>query len=235
MSVANLRKALWELVPLFPVATSAVFCYLWLAQVVPASDSAEWITTIATVAALITAGVAAAAALGQLRLLRIDAEERAQDERKAQARRIYLTTNGPSLLEEPSEAKIVLYNNSTEPVDRIQLHLRTPGEVKDFFMGTLAPTGLSGESQPEIVEEIANKIRAWQGKLIDLGSASTGKVFWGPDCFQIRMTFRDSAGRWWLRREGYDLIEITRDVDNHMPRTPMGLSDLASRLTTHGL
>lgn len=217
MSV-KIRSIMWELAPLLPVATTALFCYLWLAQVVPANDQAAWVSAVATVAALITAGVAAAAALGQLRLLRVDAEERAKDARLAQARGVYLTTAPPSHLDKSSSAKVVLYNNSTEPIDRISLYLRTPGEAMDIHVGSLTPTGLTGHSPAGVEDLVAKHIRPWQMKLVEEPGR---KSLWGPGCYEMRMTFRDSGGRWWLRREGQPLIEIKGAVDDYIPRTPL--------------
>lgn len=218
MSV-KLRSILWELVPFLPVATTALFCWLWLAQVVPAADSATWVTAVATVAALITAGIAAAAALGQLRLLRLDSEERAKDARLAQARGVYLTTAAPSHVDKTSSAKIVVYNNSTEPVDRIELHVRTPGEAIEIPVGSLTPTGLTGHELTAEAEFITGRIRPWQMKLVE--DRPGRKALWGPSPYEIRMTFRDSGGRWWLRIEGHPLTEIRGAVDDYIPRTPL--------------
>jgi len=219
----KLRTILWELVPFLPISTSALFCWLWLSQVVPAEHSADWVSAIATVLALAAAAAAAWAALGQLRLLRLDAEERVKDARLAQARGIYFVSSPPPHTDKTTPGTIVLYNNTAEPVDRVDLHLRTPGEAMDFRLGlTLTPNGFEGSPQPEIAEEVAKRIRPWQMKKIESEDASGRTVgIWGPGCYELRMTFRDSSGRWWLRREGHGLEEIVGDKDDYIPRTPI--------------
>lgn len=215
------RGILWKLATVLSTLFAVLFCGLWIKHVVPAAESANWITAIATVAALIAAGIAAGAALGQLKLLRLDAEARAKDERLAQARRVFLVTTPPS--SSVGEGKLVLYNNSTEPVEHIELHIRTPEKVIHIIHGTtLTPTGLDGTEFPLMARRIAEEVRPWQGRpALDADGNHVGG--WGAHPYEVRMIFRDAGGRTWLRREGHGLSEVVGDRASFLPSKPLSL------------
>lgn len=212
---------MWTIATAISLLGAVTFCFLWIRHVVPAEDSADWLTAIATVAALAAATVAAGAALGQLRLLRLDAEERVKDERRAQAKGVYLMTHAPSRSDKSEHGSIVLYNTSTEPIDHIELHVRTPGGNHCLVIGTwLTPTGRSGTAFPKVAEQIADIVRPWQLKE-EHDEDGNLKRKWGGHPYEVRMIFRDSAGRYWLRQEGYALKEVVGNESDYLPDTPL--------------
>lgn len=102
-------------------------------------------TVIATVAALLAASGGRLAAYGQLKLLRGEAEARAEDARTAQARLIYWSVE---VDENASFAELQplvhLHNLSTEPAVSINLLVASPGAAIKHLRGSLFPTGAEG-------------------------------------------------------------------------------------------
>lgn len=214
----------WHLITFVLLLTTAAFCVLWLRVSVPADQLPEWISALSTAGALVAAGIAAWAAYGQLRQLRIEAFQREHDRIARHARAVFFEDVPPQLSPEESgiaAGKLTIYNTGTEPVTNVQAHFRTPsGFVTWNLSGVLIPTGGDGIDVGPFNDHLAHRVGPWINAEIPM---PRGVATWGIHSYVLVLTFRDSEGRQWIKRgdtamsiipEGTSLYEI-------FPHTPL--------------
>lgn len=220
----------WHLVSLILALTAVLFCVLWLKDAVPAEQLPEWISALATAGALVAAGIAAWAAYGQLRQLRVEAFQREHDRIARHARAVFFENVPPQLSPEGDggvvPGRLTIYNTGTEPVTAVQAHLRTPGNFATWNLySVLIPTGGDGIGVEPFDEYLAQWVAPWINVEIPV---PRGKATWGPDPYVLVLTFRDSEGRQWIKRgdtamsiipEGTHLFEI-------FPHTPLSAEEM---------
>ena len=208
----------WHLVTVVLGLTAATFCVLWLRGSVPAEQLPEWVSALSTAGALVAAGIAAWAAYGQLRQLRVEAFQREQDRIARHARAVFFENVPPQLSPEDGEVvpgKLTIYNTGTEPVTSVQAHFRAPDHFSTWNLySVLIPTGGDGIGVEPFDEYLAQWVAPWINVEIPV---ARGKATWGPAPYVLVLTFRDSEGRQWIKRgdtimgvipEGTHLFEV---------------------------
>jgi len=208
----------WHLITFALLITTAMFCVLWLKDSVPAEQLPEWISALSTAGALAAAGIAAWAAYGQLRQLRIEAFHREHDRIARHARAVFFENVPPQLSSEGDRVvpgKLTIYNTGTEPVTNVQAHFRTPDHFSTWNLySVLIPTGGDGIGVEDFDEYLAHWVAPWINVEIPV---PRGKATWGPHPYVLVLTFRDSEGRQWIKRgdtvmsiipEGTHLFEV---------------------------
>lgn len=171
------------------------------------------------------AGIAAWAAYGELRQLRIEAFQREHDRIAQHARAVFFEDVPPQISPENGEiaaGKLTIYNTGTEPVTNVQAHLRTPDCFATWNLyGVLIPTGGDGIGVGPFNDYLAQRVAPWINADIPV---PRGVATWGLHPYVLVLTFRDSGGRQWIKRvdttmnivpEGTPLYEIFP----HMPLT----------------
>ncbi|MFD6139094.1 hypothetical protein [Promicromonospora sp. NPDC060271] len=175
----------------------------------------DWITAIATVAAVVFAYFAARAAGHQLTVLRQEAAARAREGRMSQARLVYWTEEGPKT----GRFGFRLVNASAEPLVDAVVHITAPKESKLFadgvvkcFLGGLPPTGPEGVAFDHVAEQM-NKV---VDKLALKRSESDPNLLYGGHPFRVDLIFKDVGGRQWHRRQDMSLTEVMPGAVPHI-------------------
>lgn len=190
-----------QLITLALALLAVVFCTLWLRRFVPPEQLPEWISALSTAGALVAATIAAWAAYGQLRQLRIESFQREQDRVSRHARAVYFENVPPEYHSKDGKTtpgSLILYNTGTEPVTNVQAHFRTPNHFSTWNLyGVLIPTGGEGIGAEPFDEYLAQCVSPWINAEIRVPK---GKATWGPHPYVLVLTFRDSEGRQWIKR-----------------------------------
>lgn len=221
----------WQVATAALATTTVVFAALWGWRVVPQpielaglskTFTPEWITAVATVAALGFAGIAARAAYGQLSSLRQESHVREQDRISQHARSVFFHVELPKFDKENKEirpGRFVIYNTGTEPITDVSVKWITQNSEDGYMvfgaylMRVLMPTGPQGTE----VKSAAGFLRIIAADVRADTDLDTRDMLWsatGPHT--LRMYFRDSAGRGWLKHEDtsmapFDAVPINED------------------------